>query len=208
MLPNLALRFVWWAASIAGAVGNLACSAEGPVRAASGLGQGEQAFVNGDDDRREYFQLGEPTQRAALEQFSVALMTDSAAAAVIGGQVNLLPTWGEVNELCDGEPFVDQPSAAFCSGVLLDWDLVLTSGHCVDAVHLDQLRVAFNYYYRAEGELAMSEDDSYAVARIVATRRDPGTSGDDSQRLDYAWIELAEPVHPPHRPAATYTRSR
>ena len=33
--------------------------------------------------------------------------------------------------MCPDEVFADQPAAAFCSGVLVDWDLVLTAGHCV-----------------------------------------------------------------------------
>jgi hypothetical protein len=194
--------------AVAVALGILACGAESPAPATFELGREPQAFVNGEDDRREYFELDDAAQRAALEQSAVALMTGSAATAVIDGRLELLPTWGQVNALCDDQPFVDQPSAAFCSGVLVDWDLVLTSGHCVDVVRLDQLRVAFGYYYDAAGELAMVEDDIYAVERVVTTRRDPGAPDDGAERLDYAWIQLAEPVRAPHRPAPVYTAER
>jgi trypsin-like peptidase len=190
----------------------LGCGAEAPAGggwgAEASMGQTSQAFVNGGDDRREYFQLADDFQRGALEQFSVVLMTEGAAGAVIGGHVDLLPTWGDINRLCDGEPFVDQPAAAFCSGVLLDWNLVLTSGHCVDAVPLENLRVGFDYYYRSEGELAMTDGDVYGVERVVAAQRDDASPNDEGERLDFAWLELSETVHPPHRPAATYTRSR
>lgn len=135
-------------------------------------------------------------------------MTDGAAGALLGGHVDILPTWGDINRLCDDEPFVDQPAAAFCSGVLLDWNLVLTSGHCVDAVPLESLRVGFDYYYRAAGELAMVEGDVHGVERVIAARRDDAVPNDEGERLDFAWLELSEPAHPPHRPAATYTRSR
>lgn len=172
------------------------------------LSQISRAFVNGVDDRQEYFELAEPSQRAALEQFTVALMADSAAAALTNGYVGELPTWSEVNGLCDGEPFGDQPAAAFCSGVLVDWNLVLTSGHCVSALPLGNLRVAFDYFYRNEGELAISADDVYAVKRVVVARRDDPTPNDAGERLDFAWIELARPALPPHRPAPSYTRSR
>jgi hypothetical protein len=172
------------------------------------LGQSSRAFVNGVDDRLEYFELADPSQRAALEQFTVALMSDSSAVALTSGHVGALPTWGEINGLCAGEPFGDQPAAAFCSGVLVDWNLVLTSGHCVSAVPPDSLRVAFDYFYRSEGELAMGEDDVYAVEQVVMARRDDPTPNDDGERLDFAWLELATPARPPHRPAATYTRSR
>lgn len=204
MLSALARRFFVHTGAVAVALGSLACGAEPPAPAADELGREVQAFVNGADDRREYFELDDAAQRAALEQSAVALMTGSAATALIEGRLELLPTWGQVNALCDDQPFADQPSAAFCSGVLVDWDLVLTSGHCVDIVRLEQLRVAFGYYYDAAGELAMSEDDVYAVERVVTTRRDPGVPDDAAERLDYAWVQLAEPVRAPHRPAPVY----
>jgi V8-like Glu-specific endopeptidase len=214
MLYNLADTVATWTGAIGVSIAALAaCGGEAPEDGSagsgpSGLGQSSRAFVNGGDDRREYFELAEPSQRAALEQFTVALMSDSAAAALTGGHVGALPTWSELNGLCDGEPFGEQPAAAFCSGVLVDWNLVLTSGHCVSAVPEASLRVAFDYFYRSEGELAMREEDVYAVERVVIARRDEATPDDQGERLDFAWLELERSALPPHRPAPTYTRSR
>lgn len=207
-LCALTRRFLGHFGAVAVALASLACGAENHAPAAGELGREQQAFVNGADDRREYFELDDAAQRAALEHSAVALMTGSAATAMIDGRFELVPTWGQVNALCDDQPFADQPSAAFCSGVLVDWDLVLTSGHCVNVVRLEQLRVAFGYYYDAAGQLAMGEDDVYAVERVVTTRRDPGVPDDEAERLDYAWVQLAEPVRAPHRPAPVYTSER
>jgi hypothetical protein len=134
-------------------------------------------------------------------------MREDYAAAVVAGHVGTLPTWSQVNQLCEGEPFGDQPAAAFCSGVLVDWNLVLTSGHCVDLVPIGSLRVTFDYFYRDPGDLALTEADVYAVERVIVSRRD-GASPNDGERLDFAWLELAEPALPPRRPAPTYTRWR
>lgn len=135
-------------------------------------------------------------------------MRDDAAAAVLTGHVGALPTWRQVNQLCAGEPFADQPAAAFCSGVLVDWNLVLTSGHCVDVVPVERLRVAFDYFYRNPGDLALTEADVYSVERVIVSRRDEASPNDAGERLDFAWLELAEPARPPHRPAPTYTQGR
>jgi hypothetical protein len=135
-------------------------------------------------------------------------MTEGAAGVLVAGHVGELLTWSEVNKLCDGEPFGDQPAAAFCSGVLVDWNLVLTSGHCVDIVPVESLRVAFDYFYRDPGELALTEADVYAVQRVIVSRRDGASLNDARERLDFAWLELAEPARPPHRPAPTYTQRR
>jgi hypothetical protein len=169
------------------------------------LGRGSQAFINGEDDRREYFELTEDAERSALERFTTVLMTQSAAEALVAGDMEALPTWGEVDRLCPDEPFVAQPAAAFCSGVLLDWDVVLTSGHCIDAVPLSELRIVFNYFYRSPDEFALSEGDVYEVRRVLASRRDPDAEG---ERLDFAWLELQQEVRPPHEPARAYTLGR
>lgn len=179
------------------------CGAEAPDTLS--LGRGSQAFVNGEDDRREYFELTEDAERAALERFTPVLMTESAAEALVAGDTAALPTWGEVDRLCPDQPFFAQPSAAFCSGVLLDWNVVLTSGHCIDAVPLSELRIVFNYFYLSPDELALSEADVYEVRRVLASRRDPDSGG---ERLDFAWLELRREVRPPHEPARAYTRGR
>lgn len=181
----------------------MACGTSPPSEPALQLSRRAQAFINGGDDRREYFELTED-QRGALQQFTVALMTGGAAEALLDGDLGALPTWGEADQLCDDQPFVNQPSAAFCSGVLLDWDLVLTSGHCVSAVPLSELRVVFGYYYETPGELALSKPDVYQPARVVASRRDEAAAG---ERLDFAWLQLKSMAQAPHRPAAAYTRS-
>jgi V8-like Glu-specific endopeptidase len=169
------------------------------------LGRAQEPFVNGEDDRKEYFEL-EPGQRAAVEQFAVVLTTEGAADALVSGRADVLPTWRQVNRLCAGEPFAEQTAGAFCSGVLVDWRLVLTSGHCVDAIPLEELRVMFGYYLDGPDQLALGAGDVYSVDQVVASRRDEEVAGDQGERLDYAWIELSEPVQAPHRPAAVYTR--
>jgi Trypsin-like peptidase domain len=184
------------------------CGGDAPRYASEGMGQNSEPFVNGGDDRLEYFELAEPAQRAALERFTVALMTDNTAAAVASGHVGVLPTWGQLSRLCDGEPFVDQPVAAFCSGVLVDYDLVLTSGHCVDVIPLENLRIAFDYFYRDTGAIALNEGDLYEVERVVVSRRDEAPPEATSERLDFAWLQLKKPAQPPHQPAPIFTRSR
>jgi hypothetical protein len=137
----------------------------------------------------------------------VALMTDATAEAVVNGRAETLPTWGKLNRLCEGEPFGDQPTAAFCSGVLVDYDLVLTSGHCVNVIATELLRVGFNYFYRDAGDIALTKDDIYEVERVVLAQRDEAFLNDAAERLDYAWLQLKDRARPPHRPAPIYARS-
>jgi hypothetical protein len=171
---------------------------------AAALGTEHQPFINGGDNRLDFFQLQEPEQRAAMQSFAVALMPLVNVQALLAGQLDQIPSWGQLNDLCADEPFRDQPSASFCSGVLVDWDLVLTSGHCLDLVPMEALRVVLGYYYSAPGELALSSSDVYSAAEVVASRRDPSSY---EQRLDFAWLRLDGAVQAPHHPAAVYPRS-
>jgi hypothetical protein len=193
-------------ALLAGALASFGCGAEPPSSASgtAALGSARQPFINGEDDRREYYQLTDDRARSVMADSIVALVPDVAARPLSRGNLAAVPTWGELDDLCPDQPFVDQPSAAFCSGVLVDWDLVLTSGHCVDIVPLRNLRVVFDYFFRAPGELALTREDVYTVDKVILARDDE----DEAQaRLDYGWLRLSEPVHSPHLPAAVRTQT-
>jgi hypothetical protein len=90
---------------------------------------------------------------------------------------------------------------AFCSGVLLDWDLVLTAGHCARAFAVGELSAVFDFYYESPGVLAYRPESVAAVAEIVAERLDEAGS---APRLDYAWLRLKTPVSPLRRPAQVH----
>jgi hypothetical protein len=182
------------------------CGGEPPGAPAGSesLGSSQQPFINGLDDRREYYQLTDDRARAVMAQSIVALVPDVTARPLSRGNLSAVPTWGELNHLCPDQPFIDQPSAAFCSGVLVDWDLVLTSGHCVDIVPLRNLRVVFNYFFSNPGELALTRGDVYTVEKVILARDDQSAA---QERLDYGWLRLSEPVRSPHVPAAVRTRT-
>lgn len=158
------------------------------------------ALVSGDDDRLDYFNLGEARSREA-GQFTVALIRAFHAEALEEGRISSLPTWGELDHLCPDEPFADQPTAAFCSGVLAEPDLILTAGHCIGLIPLENIRAIFGYYYTDRDELTVQADDIYAISEVVA-------ASDPSQdpKLDFAWLRLSHAVDPARRPASLYVR--
>jgi hypothetical protein len=178
------------------------CGASAELDSAA-TGQHREAFINGADDRQEYFEIADAAERSGMDQFAVALVSRSAARQLQQGAITEIPTWSETSGLCSGEAYADQPAAAFCSGVLVDWDLVLTSGHCVDRFAPGDYRVVFGYYYAAPGELALAPDDIYEVKEVVLYQQDPS---DQEEKLDFGWVRLAERVRPPHRPAAVHTQ--
>jgi hypothetical protein len=172
-----------------------------------GLGCGEPAgdlqverqaspVIYGADDRREWYQLHSEPARAQIAQAMVALIPLEWLRPSPHGPRLVAPPAGQRERLCPGERFAEQPAAAFCSGVLVDWDLVLTAGHCAQVAAPDRYAVVFGYHYAAPGELADLE-----VRRVVEIVGEAVDGPDVQPRLDYAWLRLDRPVAPPRLPA-------
>ncbi|MEM7393272.1 MAG: trypsin-like serine protease, partial [Verrucomicrobiota bacterium] len=127
-----------------------ACGGEAPE-----LGQSEanqSPAIYGEDDRREVYDP--PPERENLADVA----QHSVVALVAADQVDLSdpddvvivgPTLQVAEQLCSEERFADQIAGAFCSGVLIDDDLVLTAGHCVDERLCSVMRLVFGYHLSA-----------------------------------------------------------
>src|SRR5689334_11060014 len=109
-------------------------------------------IVYGGDDRREFFETHDSNARARMSRSMVALVPKAWASKLGRGEAASIPSYGSVDELCDGERFANQPAAAFCSGVLVDWDLVLTAAHCIRRFALGDFKIVFGYYYTSLGK--------------------------------------------------------
>ncbi len=151
---------------------SLSCAAEAPTDLGSdSLGESVQPIIYGYDDRRELYEVDDAVLRE-LGRSSVAAMIDgkllyrpsSGGVRVVSG------TLKQTYKLCDGERFENQPATATCSGVLIDRDLLLTAGHCIESEKDCKANsFVFDYAYRSEGELeAVSASDVYGCRRIVA----------------------------------------
>jgi len=166
------------------------------------LGMRGASIVNGSDDRVEYFEVPDKApEQLLVKQSTVALMLREDAELLLQGRSSELPTWAELEGLCAGEPFGEQPSAAFCTGTLLDANLVLTSNHCLRARPFGSWVVVFNYFYEGEGRLAMQPSDVYEPESVVAAEeRDP----ESGEGADYAWLRLRGEAMDPLRAAQIF----
>lgn len=179
----------------------LAFFASGCGDAGDGAPAQTSAIIFGEDDRQEYFEVSSLETRNLAQGAGVALMRRShldAGRATLSAEVK---SWGDTANLCSTERFREQPAAAFCSGVLVDWDLVLTAGHCLRFLPLSELVVVLGYYYTAPGVLALHPAGVFEPLEVAAERLDPPGS---EPRLDYAWLRLKRRVPPAYRPAALW----
>lgn len=158
---------------------------------------GEQAVVYDQDDRTDFYAVEDEDWQALMRESIVALVRPSDLDE--SDPNDIVPrgrTLQDNRDLCDDERFLDHPTMANCSGTLIDDDLVLTAGHCVDDERdCANYRFVFDYFYAAEGELQqMTSEDVYGCRALVARV----LQGDE----DWAVVQLDRPVDGQRRPAA------
>lgn len=171
----------------------------------AGLGMSRQPIVYGEDDRRDVYEVEEALLRERARRSTAAFIAPRHLSYDAGGTVTLVsPTLQETYDVCPEETFAEQPSAAFCTGVLLEQDLVATAAHCLgdEAAQLGQpcgsLAIVFNFLYEADGRLApLTPESVYRCRQVVArSRTESGVYA-----ADFAVIALDRPVSAPLTPA-------
>ena len=99
--------------------------------------------------------------------------------------------YGEVNNLCEGERFFEQPTAdaGFCSAFLVDADTMVTAGHCISDYDCDRVAFVFDFAFEdPDANLTQVRPENvYECAQVIGRERAyAGT--------DYAVVRLKQPV--------------
>ena len=93
----------------------------------------QKEVIYGDDSRLEFYELANPDIMKQRVINSTGLLLRPSKVNVQGQRVLLdQGSLGERQNLCLDERFYSQPEPGHCSGTLIDSDLFLTAGHCVD----------------------------------------------------------------------------
>ena len=144
-----------------------------------------QAVIYGDDSRQEFYELDPADIMRDRAIKSTGLLVRPSLVSIQGQRVLLSgDTLGEAQNLCPEERFREQLEPGFCSGTLIDSDLFLTAGHCVDdQADCDNTRIVFRSLYTSPNEIyPTTVQDLYSCAEIITRRNDSGG--------DYAVIRL------------------
>ncbi|MBN1206095.1 MAG: trypsin-like peptidase domain-containing protein [Myxococcaceae bacterium] len=170
------------------------------LAAAEPLGQSKAPVVYGVDDRTDVYAHANATLRARAQQATVALMNTSDYNTTDPNNVTFnAPSLQSSYSLCSTERFLTDPTPAFCSGTLIDDDLVLTAGHCItSASACSSTRFVFKFYRTSATTLeTVTTQDIFSCQSIIA--REQGTV--NGQNLDYAIVRLDRAATPRFTPA-------
>jgi len=164
------------------------------------LGESQKPVVYGTDNRTDVYAHADATLRARAQQATVALMNPSDLNTTNPNNVTFsAPTLQSAYNLCSDQRFLSDPTPAFCSGTLIDDDLVLTAGHCVtSSTECTNTRFVFNFYRPSATTLqTITTADIFSCQSIVA-RQQAVVNG---QNLDFAVLRLDRAATPRFVPA-------
>ena len=160
---------------------------------------GSDEVVYGNDDRLDVYAHPDAVLRARGSESTCAMMGNSVIDTSDPNNVRFrVSTLGAQRNLCPTERFRNDPAAASCSATLIDDDLVLTAGHCIDSSSCRDSRFVFRFYRDGPNSLRrITSDDIFACTEVVV-RRDE-TVG--NQTLDFAIVRLDRSAAPRFTPA-------
>lgn len=142
--------------------------------------------IYGDDNRMNLYEVA-GSESFELAQSTVALVDHKNLSSQSDGSYKLkYLKYGVDQSLCPNERFYEEPSAAFCSGVLVGEDLVLTAGHCIeDKSACSKVRFVFNYSIKKNHEIkdSFSSDEVVGCKKIIARK-------EKDEGADWAVIKL------------------
>lgn len=150
--------------------------------------------VYGTDDRIDVYAETD-AQRRLWANATCALVSSSQLSARQDGNYQLSTSAYRVSGYppCSGEPFGNQPTAAFCTGFMVGEDIIATAGHCYEATDLAGVRFLFGFAMTDAStiDLVFSPDQVYTGVELLG-RELNGSTG-----ADYSLIRVDRPIVAP-----------
>ena len=156
------------------------------------LASQQNKVVYGEDTRQDVYEvldeeLQQRARRSIVAMFNSSDLSINSSTGVVTPEGSSL---GSRYRLCDGQRYGNQISASGCSATLIDDDVIVTAGHCVESqAECDSKRFVFGYYMQDSNTLApINTNQVFSCERLLSNiNRFP---------LDYAFIKLDRAVDP------------
>jgi V8-like Glu-specific endopeptidase len=146
--------------------------------------------IYGEDNRVDVYQSSNELLKEL--SYSTAAMIPHENLVTVADRVQIRgQLYKDMYRLCPEEKFRDQISAAYCSGTLIDKDIILTAGHCVSN-SMDCPSNAWVFDFRAQSQIQKSvtvpSNSVYQCKRVIYYQVDLHSN------IDFAIIKLDRPV--------------
>jgi V8-like Glu-specific endopeptidase len=155
----------------------------------------------GQDSRAEIFQLADTKLKGMAA--SVAVLVRPEQINISGNSVTLDGyTLNDMSEMgwlvegtnapmCSGELFTSQPAPGFCTGFLVNDDLLVTAEHCLQRTSCSNTIIVFGFQLESNDSFApLTKDNIFKCTEVIAQT----TPSQDNQYLDYAILKLDRPT--------------
>ena len=146
--------------------------------------------IYGDDDRLDVFEASNK-KYIKLAKSTAAMISNDKIKSINAYEVSFDEKTLSDGGKCTSEKFAFQPTAASCSGFLVDKNKIVTAGHCIQTLSdCKNSSWVFDYKvnYTNQSEVVVSKKKVYKCKKIISQSLDSATQN------DYALIELTESV--------------
>jgi hypothetical protein len=134
-----------------------------------------QRAIYGTDDRKDLYEVTTPALLRAADSVAALVQTSDLHRTRDGAYRLSTRSYREDYELCDGEPFVDQPLGCDCTGFLVAPDVIATAGHCVRSTRgLRKIRFVFGFRMldARRTRTTFGANDVYEGAQLIARQEE------------------------------------
>jgi hypothetical protein len=129
----------------------------------------KQQILYGNSCSKDFFEIDNP--KILDDADSVVAMIETSQIQDNNDGTSYLKTqvFGDAYDLCPDEKYRNQPIVAFCSGVLVDSDVIATTGHCINSNNLSETRFIFRFKVNNinETNIVINNSDIYKGKRII-----------------------------------------
>ncbi len=148
-----------------------------------------QKVVYGVDDRKDLYQVDDTAIVHNAEGVTCLFRTSGVRDNGDGTSTLQVGVFGQVNSLCPGEPFFNQPVGAFCTGFLVAPDVIATAGHCVNEANATTVRFVFGFRMvdASTPQVRIPNRDIYAGKEVIARKL-------AQEDTDWCLVRLDRPV--------------